>query len=162
MAKGFADQLKSELENVYNKKTKGFKDAVFELCSDVIKTTPVDKGDAVSSWTPSVGVKKTRVIRTGNEPAEDTSTVQTRKNTYVAQKQQELFAELENWNPLTESFYFVNTIEYIADLEDGMYSRGVETQKTTAAGFSKQAPAGMVRIHVNDWEQYLKKNNVNN
>ena len=160
MADSFSKQLKKEMSELYNDSFKGIRKAAFDLCLDVVKTTPVDKGDAISSWNIAIGTEDLSVTRTGNAPAESDGEVNARKSSIIPNKQSELYGVISKWNPLSEELFFSNNIEYINDLEHGMYSRGVETKKTTAEGFSKQAPAGMAKIHVNDWDNYLRKNGV--
>ena len=50
-------------------------------------------------------------------------------------------------------FYITNNLPYILMLEFGGYHG--PTEKVTAEGFSKQAPAGMARITVARWQELV-------
>lgn len=99
------NQIEVVLKNVKKLSTavaqKIFEEAVKTLTDEIIKGTPIDKGDAKANWVLEVFPEKARIY---------------------------------------------NDLPYMQHLEYGLYSGN--GPKTTSAGFSTQAPAGMVRINL--------------
>ena len=71
---------------------------------------------------------------------------------------------VDNWNPTTIG-YFVNNVPWILKLENGGYpkspKKGTYVGKgqyeiRSSGGFSIQAPAGMVKVSVAEYESILK------
>jgi hypothetical protein len=95
---------------------------------DVIKSTPVDTGRARGNW-----------FLTQNSPSSSKeSGTQNKGPAYVFTN--------TNAAMFGTKWFLTNNLPYILKLEFGGYGT-ISPKKVTAQGFSKQAPAGMVRIN---------------
>lgn len=113
---------------------------VFKVCMDVtngiVLKTPVDSGRARANWFPSLDAPNnavsTRTDATGG--------------TAIAAAQG-IAKEAAG-----RVFYLSNNLPYIRHLEYGLYGnpQGSANGPKTIGGYSKQAPAGMVRVTINE------------
>ena len=104
------------------------KKSVFDLTSAIISNTPVDTGRARANWQVSF-----------NKPIEDKlDTLDKSGNVTISKANDKI---LNNKVPTT--YYITNNLPYIMRLE---------------YGWSKQSPAGMVRINLLKFNQILKGN----
>jgi hypothetical protein len=119
---------------------------VFTICTEIangiILKTPVDTGRARANWLASTDKPKggvtTRLDKSG----------QTAMNTARAAAN----------NAAGRVFYLTNNLPYIRHLEYGLYGTppGSANGPKTISGFSKQAPAGMVRITMNEVARHYR------
>lgn len=113
---------------------------VFTICMDitngVVLKTPVDSGRARANWFPSLDAPSNAV---------STRTDATGGTSIAAA--QGIAKEAAG-----RVFYLSNNLPYIRHLEYGLYGTppGSANGPKTIGGFSKQAPAGMVRITINE------------
>lgn len=113
---------------------------VFTVCTEItngiVLKTPVDTGRARANWFPSLdvpdGTVSTRVDPNG------ATTIATAQG--IAKE------------AAGRVFYLSNNLPYIRHLEYGLYGKpqGSANGPKTVGGFSKQAPAGMVRTTINE------------
>ncbi len=113
---------------------------VFTICTEItngiVLKTPADTGRARANWFPSLDVPSGN-ITTKTDLAGSSAIASAR--------------------PLAEQaagrvFYLTNNLPYIRHLEYGLYGnpQGSANGPKTIGGFSKQAPAGMVRVTINE------------
>ncbi len=113
---------------------------VFTICMDitngVVLKTPVDTGRARANWFPSLDAPSNAV---------STRTDATGGTSIAAA--QGIAKEAAG-----RVFYLSNNLPYIRHLEYGLYGNppGSANGPKTVGGFSKQAPAGMVRTTINE------------
>lgn len=107
-----------------------------EITSGIVLKTPVDTGRARANWFPSLDAPSGNV------------TTKTDLSGSGA---------IASARPLAEQasgrvFYLTNNLPYIRHLEYGLYGAppGSANGPKTIGGFSKQAPAGMVRVTINE------------
>jgi hypothetical protein len=97
------------------------------LFSSIIRGTPVDSGRARGNWQTSIGT-----------PVEGTVE-------RLDQRGTQAIAEVRNnMGEAGQVTWLTNNLPYIGKLEYGGYGEG----PNTVGGFSKQAPAGMVRVNM--------------
>jgi hypothetical protein len=112
-----------------------------EIFRRVIFKTPVDLGGARANWQASIG-----------SPASGTlDTVDKDGNATVAKANAVIAAAKSG-----DTIYLANNLEYIVKLEDGGYPDGPKT----VGGFSRQAPAGMVALTVQEFAQVVNQISV--
>lgn len=112
---------------------------VFTICTEigqgVVLKTPVDTGRARGNWMPSLdvpdGTISTRVDPSGGSAIAEIQALAKQASGRI--------------------FYLSNNLPYIRHLEYGLYGQpqGSANGPKTIGGFSKQAPAGMVRTTIN-------------
>lgn len=112
---------------------------VLELCRRVIMKTPVDTGRARSSWTPALGSIPSRIPSENDTDKKGTTTVMKAKGVVDA------------WD-MQPAFFLVSNLPYIMTLEYGRYPNPPKAGSKTVGGFSKQAPQGMVRITLAEFQ----------
>tara|TARA_R110002126_G_scaffold87088_1_gene209886 strand:- start:8837 stop:9256 length:420 start_codon:yes stop_codon:yes gene_type:complete len=125
----FADKAKIG----YNEAVGG---ALLGVSRSVILMTPVDEGRARGNWFASLSSYPTT----------------TSENTSLNFSQVEAVTN----SAAGEVFFLTNNLPYIGKLEFGGYPSPSEGSKTVN-GFSTQAPSGMVRISIENFDQMLKK-----
>lgn len=113
---------------------------VFTICTEigqgVVLKTPADTGRARGNWMPSLdvpdGTVTTRVDPSGGGVLSEIQALAKQASGRI--------------------FYLSNNLPYIRHLEYGLYGQppGSANGPKTIGGYSKQAPAGMVRITVNE------------
>lgn len=107
-----------------------------EIFSRVIQRTPVDTGAARGNW--QVGIN---TMPTGTVAAGGTNNLGSLKGKPV----------------VGNVIWLVNNLPYIGVLEYGGYPNPPKTGTKTIGGFSKQAPAGMVRVTVQEVSSAVQK-----
>lgn len=113
------------------------KTAAMELFKSVIMMTPVDTGRAKGNWQCTMTRPANGII--DSEQSEEVTIAKMVETT--------LKSSIKN------GIFLTNNLPYIQKLEYGGYGDGPKTQK----GYSKQAPAGMVRVSLERIEKDLKK-----
>lgn len=128
-----AAKVKVDLDTVVRKST-------LEVFGAVVKKTPVDTGRARANWNASQGAVDT------------TTTASTDQGRGTAE------ALKAGAIPSGGVVYLANSLPYIRTLEYGGYPNPPKkgTGKTVN-GFSKQAPAGMVRLTAQEFSDYVQK-----
>jgi hypothetical protein len=129
------------------------KKIVFELLKKIILRTPVDTGRAAGSWATSKGEAGSEMLPEGKFGSAETAASKAASN-------------LDNisFDPPGGVFWIYNNLPYIEVLEFGLYASGgmnapwgkAYSTGKTVAGFSIQAPAGMVRISIAEVEAEMK------
>ena len=113
---------------------------VFTICTEItngiVLKTPVDSGRARANWFPSL-----------DAPSNTVSTRVDPTGTTAISAAQGIAKEAAG-----RVFYLSNNLPYIRHLEYGLYGnpQGSANGPKTVGGFSKQAPAGMVRTTINE------------
>jgi hypothetical protein len=131
------DDAKNISKNTMYKLNMIMKLAALNLFRQVILKTPVDNGRARSNWQTTIGDFAKGVV---DETKSTEQQITDMANTvYNARMKQGLF--------------LTNNLPYIQKLEYGGYPNPAKTGDKLVNGFSKQAPAGMVRISM---EQIMK------
>lgn len=120
----------------------GFGDAlkktVFDLDRGIVSRTPVDTGAARGNWQAEKGVDK------------PTEHVEAFKGSAGAAESKAMASVAGlNFSDPYDIYWFSNFLPYIDVLEFGLYPGD---GPKTVGGFSKQAPAGMVRVAIADVE----------
>jgi hypothetical protein len=130
----------SDIKKFAEKGKIGYNDAVnislLNVSRSIIFMTPVDEGRARGNWFASLSSYPTA---TSDSKAVNMSQVQ---------------AVTEN--AAGKVFYLTNNLPYIGKLEYGGYPNPSGGNKAIN-GFSTQAPKGMVRISIENFEQGLKE-----
>jgi hypothetical protein len=130
----------SDIKKFAEKGKSGYNDAVnislLNVSRSIIFMTPVDEGRARGNWFASLSSYPTA---TSDSKAVNMSQVQ---------------AVTEN--AAGKVFYLTNNLPYIGKLEYGGYPNPSGGNKAIN-GFSTQAPKGMVRISIENFEQGLKE-----
>ena len=130
----------SDIKKFAEKAKIGYNDAVnislLNVSRSIVFMTPVDEGRARGNWFASLSSYPTA---TSDSKAVNMSQVQ---------------AVTEN--AAGKVFYLTNNLPYIRKLEYGGYPNPSSGDKTIN-GFSTQAPKGMVRISIENFEQGLKE-----
>jgi 2-keto-4-pentenoate hydratase len=128
-----AAKVKADLDTTVRKST-------LQVFSAVVQKTPVDTGRARANWNVSRG-------------APDATTTE---STNQARGQEEAAKALNE--PAGGVVYLANGLPYIRTLEYGGYPNPPKKGKgKTAGGFSKQAPAGMVRTTAAEFDEHVRK-----
>ena len=127
-------------------------EAGVKMTDSIMAKSPVDTGRFRGSWTS-----------TSSRPSRITNA---RWRTDRAIKS-EAIAKLTKAIEKQTTFYIVNNLPYANVLEYGLYpknvKKGTKNRKTkrfeirTVNGFSRQAPAGMVRVTVKEYKRDLNK-----
>jgi Bacteriophage HK97-gp10, putative tail-component len=128
-----AEKMKSDLDTVVRKST-------LQVFDAVVKKTPVSTGRARANWNVSKG-------------AVDTSTTESTDASRAA-AQVAKAGEI----PSGGVVYLANSLPYARTLEYGGYPNPPKGGKgKTIGGYSKQAPAGMVRLSAQEWTEYVQR-----
>lgn len=128
--------------DLYEKRTEDVvKIVCYEVSNQIISRTPVDTGRARGNWKPSLNREILKQFsgkdKTGKKGLE--RVVKTTARIKIG-----------------DVFYLTNNLPYIRRLEYGLYNKRSRTGKTVA-GFSKQAPMGMLRISIRNYRRALRK-----
>jgi hypothetical protein len=126
------------------------KKVTFELLRMIVVRTPVDTGRAAGSWMVAAGGVDGFVLPDSASLSKD-----------EAVSRAMMAVNKINFSDLNTVYWIFNNLPYIASLEFGLYpkspkrgSRQPDGQYVikTVDGYSKQAPAGMVRISIAEIE----------
>lgn len=132
----FAKQMREFAE----KSKRGYRETVatslFDLAGDFSRRTPVLDGRARGNWFASM-----------TQP--DTHTEENATKTD--------FASIKNVTDDAAGgvFFLTNSLPYIRKLEYGLYPKNPATGSSTINGFSTQAPAGMVRVSIENYQKFI-------
>jgi|LGVF01.2.fsa_nt_gb hypothetical protein len=138
MSDSFTLDVKNWADSFNTGAEQAIRGATIKLWSSIIKATPVDSGRARSNWfatgqKPSVKVTSSGKDVTGESAITNATSV---------------VLSLQDWSVFT----LTNNLAYIPSLEYGLYSEGPKT----VGGYSRQAPAGMVRINIARFNKLLE------
>ena len=130
---------------------------VLDLSRRVILRTPVDNGQARWNWQASIGSPKGGVLKSepdknSNVKAPNPSNASTRRLNQIANI---------TGNAPGNIFFLTNNMPYINKLEFGGYPSPSPSGKTSG-GFSTQAPNGMVRVTIREFNQIVDKQAAKN
>lgn len=117
--------------------------ALLDVTSRVILKTPVDTGRARANWQPSLAAPASGKVNT-----QDKSGGSSLRSSAV----------LLNGRAAGYEYFLVNNLPYASVLEYGLYGTGeYATVKTTRDGYSVQAPEGMLRVSIREWNDAVLK-----
>lgn len=144
----FADKTVSEIEDIRIAAQKA-------IVAGTIEKTPVDTGQARRNWQAAKNSLPSGTIKYAGNP-------ESAGESAVSEAQAQAFGE-------DGTFYFVNNLKYARVLEYGEYPnppvKGSRVKKANGkwewviksdGGYSKQAPAGMARLTVQEVSDNLK------
>jgi len=127
--KKFADQFEGGAEEA-------MRGVSIKLFSAIIKSSPVDEGRFRANWFPS-----------GATPAKDVTTNVDKTGSNAISNMTTSVQGQADWS----AFSLTNNLPYSEVIEFGGYNDG----PNTTGGFSKQAPAGVLRVNVLRFNQLL-------
>lgn len=128
MTMGFADDLKKYCEKTKADVNTVVRKTALQLQTSVVALSPVDTGRFRANWVCSVG-GLSKITTTVTDKTGELS---------IARVE----AALQTWEP-GQTIYLTNSLPYAARLEYDAWS--------------KQAPAGMVRLTVQNFAEFLKR-----
>ena len=108
-----------------------------KLFSAIIQSTPVDEGRARGNW-----------FTTGQQPSSKVSSNQDKSGSNAISQAERVIMSIKDYS----TFTLTNNLPYIEKLEFGGYNDGPKI----TGGYSKQAPAGMVRVNVMRFNKLLE------
>ena len=123
----FAGQIKTFSFNAIAKSEKAFKDTCIGLSVAIQEDTPVDTGRLRGNWQPSINSPITSSLM-DTDPSGS-----------------KVIGKIENTTQrikLGDTYFFTNNLAYAAEIE--------------FMGKSQKAPAGMVRVNLTRWKDFLK------
>ena len=135
------NDIQNLTKNTMNNLNQIMRLAALNLFRQVVQKTPVDTGRARGNWQVSVGKAvqgEVSQIKSDADLLEEVAQVITSGN-------------------VKKGFFLTNNLPYIQKLEYGGYPNPAKTGEKLIAGFSKQAPAGMVRISMAQIEKDLNE-----
>ena len=105
-----------------------------DICESIVAMTPVDTGRCRDNWQYGAGQMPTGVDPGGNNLG--------------------AISEAK----VNQTHYFVNNLPYAVVLEYGLYPNPPKKGAgKTVGGFSTQAPAGMVRVTIARYQEYVRE-----
>ena len=123
----FAGQIRIFSTNAIAKSKKAFKNTCIGLSAAIQQDTPVDTGRLRGNWQPSI-----------NSPATSSLMDTDPSGAKVIGKIQDTTQRIK----LGDTYFFTNNLAYAAEIE--------------FTGKSQKAPAGMVRVNLARWKDFLK------
>ena len=129
--KKFAEKAIGDTEDIIN-------GTCLDLSRRVILRTPVDSGQARWNWQGSIGAPKVNELKGSDKGGA------------------KRIGQLVNVTDKASGnvFFLTNNMPYINKLEFGGYPANSPTGKTSG-GYSTQAPSGMVRITIREFNQIV-------
>jgi len=124
-------------DRTIRKLNKIVKVAAMELFKSVIMMTPVDTGRAKGNWQCTM-----------TKPADGIIDSEQSEEATIAK-----MMEITLKSSIRKGIFLTNNLPYIQKLEYGGYGQGPKTE----GGYSKQAPAGMVRVSLDRIQKDLKE-----
>jgi len=115
-----------------------------DIFARLMKRTPVDTGNTRFNWTIRLNSPSTRVLKGTDRPGNKT-----------IKRAENKLSKLKDDQPI----YISNNVPHIFVLEDGLYSTknaGKAGSKVTVEGYSTQAPAGMVKLTLEEFPFIVK------
>jgi len=150
--KSFSDEIKAEAEKI----NKGFERIVRSTAiacfSNIIFGSPVNEGRFRGNWFASTSAPSSKVTESTDKNGSKTAKAAT-----------EVVLHVKDWNvfQLTNNLPYAEVIEFGGfpdPVEKGSWNKQKKTfEKLSANGYSKQAPAGVVRVNIALAEQNLRK-----
>lgn len=137
----FEDDLRKFEAKTNRKLTQLGRKVALELFKRVIYKTPVDTGRARANWQVTIGAQASGTIA-----IDDTNGGATMSKATAASA----------GFKAGDTIYLTNNLPYIRKLEEGGYPDGPKT----VGGFSRQAPAGMVALTVQEFAQVVNQISV--
>jgi hypothetical protein len=137
----FEDDLRKFEAKTTRKLTQVGRKVALELFRRVIYKTPVDTGRARANWQVTIGT-----------PAAGTIEIDDTNGGATMSKATAASAGFR----AGDTIYLTNNLPYIRKLEEGGYPDGPKT----VGGFSRQAPAGMVALTVQEFAQVVNQISV--
>lgn len=140
----FSLQLKEFVERTKLKAETVVRKTALQMQSSMVNLSPVDTGQFRANWNCGIG-------------SLDKSTTQA-----VDKSGQSVISEtaskLDGWEP-GAVIWLTNSLPQARALEFGLYGKppGSANGPKTTGGYSRQAPAGMVRLTVQNFNEYVKK-----
>lgn len=122
-----------------------FKSSLVAVSEELISKTPVDKHVLIGNWEL---VTNPSQLKPFDENPNDWG------GHYAAA---DILYKAQQLRRKDKEAYILNNSPYMIDIEEGFYSRGVETDKTTTAGFSKQAPEGVVAANMGKYLELVEQ-----
>ena len=138
MANSFTLDVKKFADQFIDGSEKAMRGTTIKLWGAIIESSPVDQGRFRANWFPSDGSLSTKV--TDNVDKSGAQTVSAATN-YVM--------SAAKW----DEFSLTNNLPYSEVIEFGGYAGD---GPNTVGGFSKQAPAGVVRVNVLRFNRLLE------
>ncbi len=120
-----------------------------DLMSSIILKTPVDTGRARANWQATIGQPAGGVVAFSGDAGRGI----TAPSRSAASAQAVLAGAGAVSKASGNVFWLTNNLPYISVLEFGRYSGD---GPNTVGGYSKQAPAGMVRISIEEVKRALR------
>lgn len=152
------DLVRQRVEQTKQNLEKTVTASIFELTQRVVKRSPVDTGRFRANWLPSARMPRKQIIY---DEIKDFNQVANRA-----------LPEIIKAVRSGQSFFLVNNLPYAKVIEYGLYPNpvklGTKNPKTkvyeirSTGGFSKQAPSGVVRITVREYQLILKRKILKN
>lgn len=150
----FGEEIAKWCEGSKEKTNIAVRKVGFEILSRVVKKTPVDQGRARSNWFATV-----------NNPSSDTTEQSDKSGGATINREIGNILRFDCFKD--DALYITNNLPYIRVLEYGGYPnpplRGSWDKKSksfvvkSSGGYSKQAPAGMVRVTLAEIDDILNK-----
>ena len=134
----FEDDVNKFQRKTVNKMDQIVRKVALELFTRIIYKTPVDTGRARSNWQVAIGTPAAGTIEIDDKNGSATVSKATAKSAGFR---------------AGDTIYLANNLPYIRKLEEGGYSDGPKT----VGGFSRQAPAGMVTLTVQEFAAVFKQ-----
>jgi len=129
----------SKFVNLTNKKMAVVvKKSFIQLSTEIIETSPVDTGRFRANWLPAVNGYRIDTTESTNETKAIAKVIST-----------------TNRYKLGDSVTLSNNLPYSTAIEFGLF-RGKGDK--IVGGFSKKAPAGVVRVNILRWQKYVDEN----
>lgn len=161
---GFAADVKTVVSNLKTNKETFFRRVAIDACSRVIMKTPVDTGRARANWVISIDTPAS-----GGGTADGSGETKSVTQNGVGQSgaKDRAIADITAAGALSgHVLWLTNTVPYGRVLEYGTYPyppargtwvKGKGYEIRSKGGYSKQAPAGMVRVTVLEVEAIIGK-----
>jgi hypothetical protein len=137
----FEDDLRKFERKTTRKLTQVGRKVALELFKRVIYKTPVDSGRARANWQVTIGAQASGTVEIDDKSGGATMSKATAASAGFK---------------AGDTIYLTNNLPYIRKLEEGGYPDGPKT----VGGFSRQAPAGMVALTVQEFAQVVNQISV--
>ena len=129
----FSIDISKFVKKVPDKVNEMVRKIVFDVYRNVVMRTPFDTGRAMGNWQIDIDRMPTDILEATGQAMQDAVAQQ------LINKSHTIIAKIKN----NSVIYIINNCEYIIPLEHG-HSR-------------LQAPQGMVKITIEEYQQYVKK-----
>ena len=137
----FASDIEKWVKKADLKMDQAVRGVRHQVVVEVIKKFPVDTGQARGSVFAKLG-----------SPGDSPKILDGNEASALARAQPAINGKIDT------IFYFTSNLPYIGLLENGGYSQGkYSTSKTTARGYSSQAPHGMFKISAIQIRRKIRK-----